>query len=75
MAVAGAQRAADPGCMTERAFAAGLFGAFVGAWIGRALFKWILDVEGTLGLAATIGVAALGAIVCFVGERESANGS
>jgi hypothetical protein len=61
--------------MTERAFAAGLFGAFVGARIGRALFKWLLDVEGTLGLAATLGVAAVGAIVCFVAERESADDS
>jgi len=26
---------------------AGLFGVFVGAWLSRAAFKWILDLDGT----------------------------
>jgi uncharacterized membrane protein YeaQ/YmgE (transglycosylase-associated protein family) len=56
--------------MTTRTAAAGLFGAFVGAWLGRAAFKWILDVEWWL--VAAIACAVVGAAICVAGERESA---
>ncbi len=38
----------DGGRMAGRRIGAGLFGAFVGSWLSRAAFKWILDLEGTL---------------------------
>ena len=61
----------DRGRMAARRISAGLFGAFVGAWLGRAAFKWILDLDGTLLIALIVAGAALGAIVCVAGEIES----
>jgi hypothetical protein len=53
--------------MTGRRLGAAGFGAFVAFWLARALFKWILDVDGSTFVAlaavfvivgATIGVAS-----------------
>lgn len=69
MAVAPAGANADRVGMASRTIGAALFGAVVGAWVGRALFKWILDVDGIVPIVA---VALAGAIVCAVAERGSA---
>jgi uncharacterized membrane protein YeaQ/YmgE (transglycosylase-associated protein family) len=55
--------------MTARKAAAGLFGAFVAAWLARAAFKWILDVEWWL--VATVACAVIGAAICVAGEHEA----
>jgi uncharacterized membrane protein YeaQ/YmgE (transglycosylase-associated protein family) len=55
--------------MTARKAAAGLFGAFVAAWLARAGFKWILDVDWWL--AATAVCAVIGAVVAVAGEHEA----
>ena len=57
--------------MAARAIGAGFFGAFVGSWLGRALFEWILDLEGTLLIVLIVAAAAVGAAVCVAGEIES----
>ena len=56
--------------MAARTIGAGFFGAFVGAWLARALFKWILDLEGTLLIALIVATAVFGAVVCVAGELE-----
>jgi hypothetical protein len=57
--------------MTTRRIGAGLFGALVGAWLGRAAFKWIFDFDGTLLIALIVACAAIGAAVCVAGEIET----
>jgi hypothetical protein len=61
--------------MTGRRLGAAGFGAFVGFWIARALFKWILDVDGTayiaLAAASAIVGAAIGVAVDLEEERRS----
>jgi len=61
--------------MTGRRVGAALFGAFVGFWIARAIFKWLLDVDGTtyVGLVAVFMIvgAALGLAVELDEERKS----
>jgi hypothetical protein len=54
--------------MAARTIGAGFFGVFVGAWLGRALFKWILDLEGTLLIVLIVATAAVGAAVCVASE-------
>jgi uncharacterized membrane protein YeaQ/YmgE (transglycosylase-associated protein family) len=54
--------------MAARTLGAGFFGAFVGAWLARALFKWILDFDGTLLIMLIVATAAVGATVCVAGE-------
>ena len=57
--------------MTARLFTHALFGAFAGFWISRAVFKWILDVDGT-HLLVLIGAAMLAGVIFGVAaERES----
>ena len=60
--------------ITARRLGAALFGAFVGGWLGRALFRWLLDLERTTELVLIVASAALGAVVCVAGavqaERE-----
>jgi hypothetical protein len=58
--------------MFARLLAAGFFGAFVGAWIARALFKWLLDVEGATLAVLVIAFGLVGVIVSVAGERERA---
>jgi hypothetical protein len=59
----------DPG-MTGRRLGAAGFGAFVAFWIARALFKWILDVDGTAYIAVVAGFAIVGAAVAVAAELE-----
>jgi hypothetical protein len=51
-----------------------IFGAFVGGWIGRAFFKWIVDVSGTsllvLILATTAAGGVLGAAAALQERRD-----
>ena len=54
--------------MAARTIGAGFFGAFAGAWLARALFKWILDLEGTLLIVLIVATAVVGAVVCVAGE-------
>lgn len=56
--------------MATRRIGAGFFGVFVGAWLSRALFKWILDFEGALLIALIVMGALVGAAVCVAGEIE-----
>jgi uncharacterized membrane protein YeaQ/YmgE (transglycosylase-associated protein family) len=67
-----AARSADAGAMLDRTIGAAIFGAVVGAWLGRALFKWILDLEGATLIAAVAATAVVAAAVCGVAERQSA---
>ncbi len=63
---------ADDALMTSRILGSAAFCAFVGFWLSRALFKWILGFEGTLLLGLVIGAAALGAaigVAAALGER------
>ena len=60
--------------MAARTIGAGFFGAFVGSWLGRALFKWILDLEGTLLIVLIVAAAVVGAAVCVAGEIEGERG-
>jgi hypothetical protein len=62
--------ALDPCRMTARRIGAGLFGAFAGAWLSRAAFKWILELDGTLLIALIVAGAAVGAAVCVAGAIE-----
>jgi hypothetical protein len=57
--------------MTARKLGAGLFGAFVGAWLGRAAFKWILDLPGEWPLVLSAASALIGAAICIAGEHEA----
>ena len=66
-----AARAADDGGMTSRVLGHALLGAVAGGWIGRALFKWILDFEGTLLIALIVACAAVGLVIGIASERES----
>jgi hypothetical protein len=56
--------------MTGRRLGAAGFGAFVAFWIARALFKWILDVDGTAYIALAAGFAIVGAAVAVAVELE-----
>jgi hypothetical protein len=56
--------------MASRRIGAGLFGAFVGAWLSRAAFKWILGLEGTLLIALIVAGAVAGAALCVAGAIE-----
>jgi hypothetical protein len=57
----------DPG-MTGRRLGAAGFGAFVAFWIARALFKWILDVDGTAYVAVVAGFVLVGVALGVAGE-------
>jgi uncharacterized membrane protein YeaQ/YmgE (transglycosylase-associated protein family) len=52
--------------MTARKAAAGLFGAFVGAWLGRAAF-----VPGEWQIVLIAATAIVGAVICVTAEEES----
>jgi hypothetical protein len=47
--------------MTGRRLGAAGFAAFVAFWIARALFKWILDIDGTAYIALAAAFAIVGA--------------
>jgi hypothetical protein len=56
--------------MVARMAGAVIFGAFVGGWIGRALFKWILGVSGTSLLVMILATAAAGGVLGVAGALE-----
>jgi hypothetical protein len=58
--------------LTARSIAGFAFGAFVGAWIARAVFVWILHVPRGWEIAALVAFGVAGAIVGVAAEREEA---
>jgi hypothetical protein len=50
-----------------------IFGLLAGAWIGRAIFDWVVDVGGGLELALIGVVALIGAALGAVAEHETAD--
>jgi hypothetical protein len=58
--------------LTARTIAGAAFGAFVGAWIGRAIFVWILDVPRTWEIAALVAFGLAGVLIGVAAEREEA---
>jgi hypothetical protein len=58
-----AGRTFDAPAMTARMAGAIIFGAIAGAWISRALFKWILGVSGTALLVLILATAAAGGVL------------
>jgi hypothetical protein len=56
--------------MTYRTAGAFAFGAFIGGWAARAVFKWILDLPGTLATALVLSAAVGGGLICAIGEIE-----
>jgi hypothetical protein len=56
--------------MTGRRLAAAAFGAFVAFWIARALFKWILDVDGTAYLALVAAFVIAGAVLGIAADLD-----
>jgi di/tricarboxylate transporter len=73
MAVARRARLAEAGRMTSSHVIGGaLFCAFVGFWIGRALFVWLLDLDRPYGLLLAAAVAVVGAVIGAAAGREEA---
>ncbi len=58
--------------LPARTIAGGAFGAFVGAWIGRAIFVWILDVSRTWEIAALVAFGLAGVVIGVAAAREEA---
>ena len=56
--------------MTGRRLGAAGFGAFVAFWSARALFKWILDVDGTAYIALAAVFVIIGVAVAVAAELE-----
>jgi hypothetical protein len=56
--------------MTHRTAGAFVFGAFVGGWIARLVFKWILDLPGTWSTVLILAAAAGCGLMTAVGEVE-----
>jgi hypothetical protein len=56
--------------MTGRRLGAAGFGAFVAFWTARALFKWILDVDGTTYIALAAAFLVVGVAVAVAVELE-----
>jgi hypothetical protein len=58
--------------LTARSIAGGAFGAFVGAWIARAIFIWILDVPRGVEIAALVAFGLVGVVIGVAAAREEA---
>lgn len=58
--------------MSGRRLGSVAFGAFVGFWLSRALFKWILGVEGTTLIVVLCGAIVVGAVVGLLAPEERA---
>jgi hypothetical protein len=56
--------------MTGRRVGAALFGAFTAFWIARAIFKWILDVDGTAYLALAAAFVLAGAVLGIAADLD-----
>jgi hypothetical protein len=70
MAVARVDGSVHLGAMTYRTAGAFAFGAFIGGWAARAVFKWILDLPGTVATALVLAAAVGGGVIGAVGEIE-----
>ena len=58
--------------MTGRSLGAIAFGLFVGAWLGRAFFVWILDASRTWEIAGVVACALVGGALGLAGALEEA---
>jgi hypothetical protein len=56
--------------MTYRTAGAFVFGAFIGGWAARAVFKWILDLPGTWTTLLIVAAAVGGGLISAAGEIE-----
>ena len=56
--------------LTARTIAGAAFGAFAGAWIGRAISIWILEVSRTWEVAALVVFGLAGAVIGAASARE-----
>jgi hypothetical protein len=56
--------------ITPGRLAAGFFGVAAGVFLGRALFKWILGVEGTWLVVAVVAFAVIGSVLAVATELE-----
>ncbi len=59
--------------LTARSLGAVAFGLFVGAWLGRALFVWILDLSGTWEIVGVVASALVGGGLCLAGVLDEAS--
>ena len=58
--------------LTARTLAGAAFGAFVGAWIARAIFIWILDVSRPVEIGALVAFGLVGVVIGVAAAREEA---
>ena len=58
--------------LTARSLAGAALGAFVGAWIARAIFIWILDVSRPVEIAALVAFGLVGVVIGVAAAREEA---
>jgi hypothetical protein len=70
MAVVGGRSRSDCALMASRTAGAFIFGAFVGGWLARALFKWLLGMSGTWTIVLILATAVGGGLVCAVGTMK-----
>ena len=67
----GRTRLDDAGSMiASRRVAAAFFGLAAGLFLGRALFKWILDLHGAWEWAPIVAFALVGCVLGVVSELE-----
>ena len=57
--------------ITPRRLAAGFFGVAAGVFLGRALFKWLLGVEGTWLVVGVAAFAVVASVLAVVTELEN----
>jgi hypothetical protein len=70
MALARAHPRGHRVAMTYRTAGAFAFGAFVGGWAARAVFKWILDLPNGWATALVLAAAVGGGLICAAGEID-----
>ena len=56
--------------ITPRRIAAAFFGTAAGLFLGRALFKWILDLHGAWEWGPIVALAVAGCVLGVVSELE-----
>ena len=58
--------------LTASSIAGGAFGAFISAWLARAIFSWILDVSRPVEIGALVAFGVVGAWIGVAAAREEA---